>query len=388
MIKLGKRKNLFYPISLILFILLRRILELIFLPLVIEDTGTFFLPLLIFSSQFIFGLLSKYLYSEKRKKNKIAKIMHIRLIERSNIIKGNDTDTKMMFLLIFASYFNFAGVVVRKLGITAKTLKKKSFEIRLRSLHLLVAALVCCWSLKTKLYFHNIISLITILICLIISFSTEFIYNYKSKDSYSILYTSFSGFDRAFMDLIDFYLLEFDYLNPFNIIIFEGIFSFILTVIVLIVRHDIFMKDIKKLSNNKDTVALVFIFLFYFIFSGMKNIYRILTVKCFSPMTRGLSECFLDPFIFIFIFFKLRDRPENKEDSDNIWYFFAINLICTIIITFCTCIYNEFLILYKCGMEYNTHIEISRRGTLADCQEDESEPSKEKEESIELFERE
>ena len=191
------------------------------------------------------------------------------------------------------------------------------------------------------------------------------------------------------MDVIDYYLLEYDYFNPFIIIVMEGIFGFCLTGLILIIEPDLFFTDVDKLSKTSNTPVLVILLVLYFIFSGMKNVYKVLTLKFFSSMTRGLSECFLDPFIFIYIFFKMKNQGKDKnESSENIWYFFVINLICEIIVTFCTCIYNEFLVLYNCGMAYNTHLEIIRRSNILDALNDDNDSSSFSQKgNYELFEK-
>ena len=46
--------------------------------------------------------------------------------------------------------------------------------------------------------------------------------------------------------------------------------------------------------------------------------------------------------------------------------FFIINLILSIIIAFCGCVYSELFIIYHFNLERDTHIEISERATIVE----------------------
>ena len=48
------------------------------------------------------------------------------------------------------------------------------------------------------------------------------------------------------------------------------------------------------------------------------------------------------------------------KGEQNILYF-LINLILSIIISFCGCVFNEFIILFFCNLEHDTHHQIVQR---------------------------
>ena len=73
-------------------------------------------------------------------------------------------------------------------------------------------------------------------------------------------------------------------------------------------------------------------------------------------MTRALAESILDPIFIIWGF------VENRTD----WLYFAGIILCSFIIIFCSLVYNETIILYFYGLEYNTFFEINRRGESND----------------------
>ena len=51
-----------------------------------------------------------------------------------------------------------------------------------------------------------------------------------------------------------------------------------------------------------------------------------------------------------------------EKNENNSLYYFLPSLICTIIIVLCGCVYNDFIILYFCGLEKDTYLEITKRG--------------------------
>ena len=118
---------------------------------------------------------------------------------------------------------------------------------------------------------------------------------------------------------------------------------------------------------------LIFLLILYFIFSGLKNIYRVITIKLYSPMTRALTESITDPIIIstnIIIIIKNSTKKEENNFYKTeyyycIWLFNTINIFCTIIMAFCSCVYNDFVVLYCCGLEHNTYLEIAERSRNA-----------------------
>ena len=154
------------------------------------------------------------------------------------------------------------------------------------------------------------------------------------------------------MDTIEKYLFDYDYIDVFDIMGYEAIINSILTPILYISNKP--RKEIKNLFS-KDILLIVltlFLLFFYSLFTLFKNIYRRLTIKFFYPMTRALAESVLDPIFIIY------DKCSGNYKST---FSFIVTLSCSIITIFCGCIYNEILIFYCCGLEYETHYEISYR---------------------------
>ena len=78
-------------------------------------------------------------------------------------------------------------------------------------------------------------------------------------------------------------------------------------------------------------------------------------------MTRALCESLLDPFLVVYYLF----QDENIKDS-LFWIYCGVTLLASIIMPISSCIYNEFIILYCYDLEYETHLEITKRAQMID----------------------
>ena len=75
-------------------------------------------------------------------------------------------------------------------------------------------------------------------------------------------------------------------------------------------------------------------------------------------MTESLSNYILNPIIMIYRYILGDDFM--VEGKKNLPYF-IINLILSIIISFTGLVFNEFIILFCCGLEHNTYKQIIQR---------------------------
>ena len=160
------------------------------------------------------------------------------------------------------------------------------------------------------------------------------------------------------MNITDKYLLEFDSYDPFLLLGFEGLFGCIFSLSSFFFENP--FPDIKKIYDKESAYSfflfILLLFLFY-LFGAFRNSFRIMTNKLYSPMELTLSDYFLNP-IFIIISYITGDF-KTKDGQSTIY--FIINLILSIIASFSTLIYNEFMVLFFCGLEYNTYDQIAKR---------------------------
>ena len=352
MIKFGWRYSLLYPSLFILFILLRRLVK-IFLE-VKNKKFSFLMIFLLFVFESIIGIIC--LCYQKRKNGSIgtSKFMGITLTQKNNyILNRPDSNFKIIILIFFASYFQIVGAISRRY-ITYYDKKENiekdiydEFHAKYRSCEIIISSILCYFTLQTKIYRHHMFSLIIITICLIIVFLNEILLDSKYSPL-NILITVISSFCRTFLDIIEKYLFSIDFIDIFKLIIFEGIIDLIFASSLFFFPKP--QNELKQLFNETeiDKYLCVGLLILYAILSGLKNVYRRYTVKEFTPMTRALAESVLDPFLIIY-----GSIQSGKNLKDYI-----VTLICSFIMVFCSCVYNEIFVLYCCGLEYNTHLEV------------------------------
>ena len=229
-----------------------------------------------------------------------------------------------------------------------------------RSLQICISALLCYFTIKTNIARHHIVSLIIISFCSITLLSTEIIkiMNKIIEKLIKLGFTFISCISRGLFDTTEKYLLDYDFIDPFLLLLLEGIICFSLTSSIIFIDQNIKVEFEEIMNISEKKYLLIGLLILYTIFSGMKNVYRIITNKLYSPMTRALAESILDPIISIYyFFFEIRDDKFTSE----FWIYFIINFICSIIMALCSCVYNEFIILYYCGLEFETFFEIRKR---------------------------
>ena len=361
MIKIGVRPNLIYPVMLITFIGLRKIVE-ILIKYNSENTGKYLLPLLIFISKFIAGFIAMHLSKYIIKSNSRKTIIGFKLLHSKIKAPKVDTNLKIIVLIAFASYFDIIGTMIRKYFNSAISSKKFLEQESFKSFQIIASALLCYFTIRIKIYRHNWFCLVIISVCLAIIIIIEMnnLSLSKIERFTSIVITIISCFGRAFLDTIEKYLFEFDDMNPFKVMMFEGLINAISIISLDFIENSSIKEGLNISSKSNSLLFLISLLILYFIFSALKNIYRVATIKLYSPMTRALAEAFLDPIIIISSWIIEYNNPENPVNG-FFGFYYGINIFLSIIMTFCSCVYNDFIVLYCCGLEYNTYLEVSKR---------------------------
>ena len=171
---------------------------------------------------------------------------------------------------------------------------------------------------------------------------------------------------RTFSDTIEKYLFEYDYLDPFKLLRSKGFIELLLGLILLFFESS--QTEIKNLFNFEQTKydklpIFILLVIAYFILGGFKNVYKTLTVKAYSPMTRALFDSMLDIFLIIYEPIKIKIKKNESDYKEILTVYFWINIIVTIIAIFSSLVFNEFLVLYFCDLEKNAYLEIMKRGS-------------------------
>jgi len=112
------------------------------------------------------------------------------------------------------------------------------------------------------MYKHNIFCLIIIFICLLIIIIIELIVKKFNIIFISIAIISASA--RAFLDTIEKYLFEFDNMNPFKIMMFEGFINTILTICLFLFDNSSIKKELGEKTQPEQLPYLIVLLIFYF----------------------------------------------------------------------------------------------------------------------------
>ena len=370
LIRFGFRESLFYPSLFVLFLFLRRLIKFFLEVYLLQKKLSYNLVLIMFIFEIIIGLI--FLINRNKKSTSVtSEFMGIPLIKEDSSLKRPDSNLKVILLIIFASHFEIIGAISRRY-LTINEIGKGSnlydeYHAKYRSSEIIIASLLCLFAFRMKIYRHHAFSLIIILICLIVIYITEI--KCKIDNLMFCILILISSICRVFLDTIEKYLFETDFVDIYKITIFEGVIDTIVTCFLFFFDgpKDEFMSLINNTIDGKDESKdfiywIGFFLLFvYGAFSGLKNIARRYTVKINSPMTRALAESILDP-IFILYGYLNRDKNKNKikmEDNEKpVMISFIITLICSFIMVFCSCIYNELFVLFCFGLERKTHLYV------------------------------
>lgn len=361
-IRIGIRKNLIYPIMFMLFVNSYRIVRAIISSIIIKNDEIFILfPALMVLSNIVFGTI--FLCFEKSKNNKISKNSSIKLIHNKMKMKKLDNKYKVYLLLALDGYLElFAYLrylyyykILNEVKIIIIDNKSKYREI-------IFASLLSYLILRTKMHKHHFVSIIIIIIIiifnLIMDLSAKFLFGYNfSIKITSVLFQLMVNICRTLSDVTEKYLYEYDCINPYEIMQLKSIIEVFLIAFIYY-YFETTREEINFLYNMSVgyLILTIFLFIIYFILCGFLNVYRLLTIKMYSPTTKSLFDSFFD--VLFFIYYTIFDEKQIiKVNSLYFWIF----VFTQIIIIFFSLVYNEFIVLYCYGMEANTYLEVNKR---------------------------
>ena len=365
MLKFAIRRNLIYPMQYLLWTVLRDV-ESYLIGYFLDLNNLFIYTPLMFLGELLAGLIF-YLYQKQFfSKNKIKKFSHFFTPEfiKSKQDLAKDGKITIIFIIFSIGLYDFIQFFL-SFPISKFITISGSLEQRLRGTFTITTALFYYYILRLPIFKHQLFSLVIIGICVLIVIITEFIFQeFNIFLSYGqfIIVLVFIFLMQFFCSLeqsIEKYLFEYNQLNPFLVLMIEGIFGFIFSIIYSLFYNP--FNDIIKFKKNNSTfkyIILIIAFILYIILSGGKNLFRVITTKIYSPMTSTFIVYFLNPFYLIYYFVSEKDFFSYDKP---IYSYFFINLSISLITTFLGCVYNEFIILFCCELERDTHSQIVKR---------------------------
>ena len=366
MLKFGFRKNNFYPLMLLLFIFLRICLDKILSIHPYKNNIDFIISFIIFFSQILIGAVFFIYYYCTKKKVVLRPRNYVLAFYGKNKHKiFNDNKWKKICLIIISSFFNFVGCVIRNADVINFGKKEENnslLEVRIRSIQIIISSLLCYFTLRLNIYKHQKLSLIIISVLLVFIIILELIIASSLINKIlSMIICIISCLTRAFLDVTEKYLFDYNYINCLSMLIYEGLLSVFFFMIYFIVNKN-YQNQGKNILNdmsqsNWSLISFILLILVYIVISGFRNAYRVTTNKYYSPMSRALFESSLDPFLFIYNFFILKADIRKSL----IWVYFSFVLFSLLVIAFFALVYNDFIVLNCCGLAYNTYSGINSR---------------------------
>ena len=374
-IHISIRRNLLYLVNLIIFYYLRKV-DLIIINTKFNFNDSLIFTLLMFFGEFFAGLAIQ-LYqtffikeeiankNTNNKKNKINIITNNSSIDESNKSLSMNSDIsrkknkkkkhsgvvfilhkpkmrradnilKIIILIFFSASFDFIEFAIATFYIPRFSIVSPTAEYRFGGIIIIIGALLCHFAVKIKILKHQFYSLIIIGICLLIIITLEIIYRGKgvSFGDFAFAHILVIGYliFVPFTDTIEKYLIDFNFISPFIILMAESIFGFIFISIYSAGEEP--FEDIKRIyreSSVGEFVLLIFLLFLYFAFSGGVNVYKILVNGLYSPMAKTLAVYILNPFLYLYYFIIGNDFISNSERN---YFYFIVNMIIALIVSF------------------------------------------------------
>ena len=296
-IKISTRGNLFYVVNVIIYYYIRKIV-LIIINNKYKFNDSLIFTFLMLSGEFFAGL-SIYIYQILFLKKDIKKVKYFKIVFNNfkPKMKRSDNIFKIVILLFFTAFFDFVEFIMATFYIPKFPVVSSTAEYRFGGFIILLSALLCHFNLRIKILKHQFFSLLIIGICLFIIILLEIIYRGKGVSIEEFCFGHIAVlahlFFVPFTDVIEKYLMEFNFLSPFLIIMVEAIFGFVL-VSIYPARQNPFQELIKlyKECSTKNFILLIFLLFLYFALSEGVNVYKILTIGLYSPMAKSLKFIF------------------------------------------------------------------------------------------------
>lgn len=274
----------------------------------------------------------------------------------------------ILFLLLLVTIFfasNIFNIIYRTIFYEKKyiigiNLGKQSIGINFEIIFFLVLSK---YILDLKIYRHQIISLIMIVLNLLILFGS-FVFYFQFVTFNIITYYFFYSFLFClYLILIKKYLNLF-YISPYIVMFNIGLFSCIIIIIYDIIVYSYIGNDNNNIHGiilgfkNNLNISFIFLFILDIIFYFLSNIGMWLTVHYLTPFHFPISESISEYIYYAYDYFF---KGEKYKVADVILYS-LVYIFNTIFVL----IFNEIIILNFCGLEYNIkkNIEIREKFDL------------------------
>ena len=219
MLKIWFRKNLVYLSVYYISWYIRKTI-IIIIQTLFNLTPTYILLYLMNFGQIVGGL-SLYIYQQSfHKQTNGTKYFRLELIYNEETIEVADGKYKIILLIFFASYFDFMESILLNIYIhSIDPSISPTIGVRIGCITTILSSLICTSALKFKIRKHHKVSLIFMSLCVLLTLILEIIYEHNNTPIRLFLFARylvcFYLMGISFMDCIEKYLADADFINPF-----------------------------------------------------------------------------------------------------------------------------------------------------------------------------
>ena len=361
-IKIGIRYNLITIMMLVISTGLRKIVQ-ILMDKIIGIISSCVFTLTMFLGMLVFGLVVHFyfkftIYDDgKKDRDPDSESSRIELIyHKTSFVSGSRV--QIYFLIFAGTFFDFQSFLSATYFLPKFPVNPVSLDTRTRAIIIICSVILWKYNLNYKIERHHILSVIIISVCFVLVLLSDFIFLDYVKDNKIVDYikyllsTLYSQILLAFHYSLHKYLMDINHIDPINLVYVEGFLGALETTLLIFIKGE--GPELAKMSEINYFPLMIIFLILYFIFSGGRNIYVFRTIQLYSPATVALSDSLLDPLYLIY--FYINSKEENVTH-------FVLNLIFSIIIVFCSCVYNELIVLSFWKLDYYTHLKISHRAS-------------------------
>ena len=186
---------------------------------------------------------------------------------------------KKILLIFFAAFFDFYEFILIEFNVPKIDNISPTLDLRLGCITTIFSSLICTFALQFKVGKHHKFSLISLSVCLMITIILEIIFKPNDISLGTFILIIFLIFiyliSITFTDCTERYLANYNFINPFLILITEGIFELIMATFYSI-NSSPFKEIIRQYEQNTASNFILFIFLLilYLILSAALNSYK------------------------------------------------------------------------------------------------------------------
>ena len=264
-----------------------------------------------------------------------------------------------MLLFFFGSFFDFYEFILLVFCVPKIANISQTLDLRLGCFTTISSALICTYALRLKIGKHHKCSLVSLGVCLFLTLFFEILFKPSDISFGRYIFAEFLVIiyfiSITFTDCIERYLAYFNILNPFLLLMIEGIIEFFMSLIYSI-NGNVFDELLRQYDENTrgNFIILIILLLLYLVLSAIINAYKVYCNVIYTSMSRSITVYFMNPFFNIFYFLV-------KNDFQNNYFYFFISEIICIIMDFLCCIFNEYIIFSFFGLDHDTKDAISLR---------------------------